>query len=88
MYGSETRRYNKMFNFPDNPDNKANRRFYRRWIEDNKLQMPSIMLQSYHTYFSRRVSDVWYEEVHLINPKFLMGLHQNFIQKKQVNIID
>ena len=64
---------NKMLNFPDNPDSKANRRFYRRWIEDNKLQMPSIMLQSYHTYFSRRVSDVWYEEVHLINPKFFNG---------------
>ena len=73
---------NKMVYFPDDPELKTARRFYRRFIESEKLVLPPIMLQSYHTYFSRLVGHHWYTQIHLINPKFFNGPVSKFLNEE------
>jgi len=73
---------NKMLYSPDNPELKAERRFYRQFIKSEKLVLPPIMLQSYHTYFSRLVGQYWYEQIHMINPKFFNGPELNFFTEE------
>ena len=65
-----------------NPDDKA----YAwvdapliRWIDDNSIQIPNIMLRSEHVIFARTSSSKFYVVVHGINPKFFNGPKNKFL---------
>ena len=65
-----------------NPDDKANAWVdepLRRWIDDNSIQIPNIMLRSEHIIFARTSSSKLYVVVHGINPKFFNGPKNKFI---------
>ena len=64
-----------------NPDDKANAWVDApliRWIDDNSIQIPNIMLRSEHVIFARTSSSKLYVVVHGINPKFFNGPKNKF----------
>jgi|TARA_B110000037_G_scaffold63304_1_gene77422 hypothetical protein len=69
---------NKALYNPDNPNRKIELRHYRKWIEDNNIKIPSIMLQSWHAYFSRLTGGTLYTVGHYDNPKFFDGPKYKF----------
>ena len=44
-----------------------------RWIEDNSIEIPKIVLQSSHVFFSKTVTSRYYVVGHSITPKFFDG---------------
>ena len=65
-----------------NPDDKANAWVDApliRWIDDNSIQIPNIMLMSDHVIFAITSSSKFYVVVHGINPKFFNGPKNKFI---------
>jgi len=44
-----------------------------RWIEDNSIEIPKIVLQSSHVFFSKTVTPRYYVVGHSITPKFFDG---------------
>ncbi len=60
---------NKELNFPDDPEDSSAQ--LKKWIKDNELKLPKIMLMSSHTYFSRLSRGQMLEITHAIDPKVL-----------------
>ena len=60
---------NKELNFPDDPEDSYAQ--LKKWIKDNELKLPKIMLMSSHTYFSRLSRGQMLEITHAIDPKVL-----------------
>ena len=59
-----------------NPDDKTNAYLNAkviRWVDENSIDLPKIMLSSEHIFFSRLVSTKFYVFTHSINPKFFKG---------------
>ena len=72
----------KELKYPDGPDDKAAASAYNFWIKTNSLTYPKVMLESYHTYFSRMVSGKWYQVVRLVHPKLLNAPKSNFFTEE------
>ena len=67
-----------------NPDDKTRSWVdapLRRWLEDNSLIVPDVMLRSEHTFFARTSSQKLYSIVYGINPKFFNGPKNNFLSE-------
>jgi hypothetical protein len=56
---------------PDDPATRANGALYSRWIKENSIKPPEIMLASEHSYFSRHARGNWFRILYLANPKIL-----------------
>ena len=56
---------------PDGDHAKLRSIAYRKAIKEKSIVFPPIMLQSYHSYFSRLVAGNWYEIGYFVNPKIL-----------------
>ena len=76
------REMTKLLNYPDDPDDRGISSAYNFWIKSKKLTYPKIMLESYHTYFSRMVGGKWYQIVHFIHPKLLNAPKSNFFTEE------
>jgi len=72
----------KVLNYPDSPDGKAAAASYNFWINQNSLTYPKILLQAYHTYFSRLAGGKWYEVRRFINPKVLNAPKSKFFTEE------
>ena len=72
----------KELNYPDSPDGKAAASAYNFWIKSNSLTYPKILLESYHSYFSRMAGGKWYEVRHFIHPKLLNAPKSNFFTEE------
>lgn len=72
----------KELKYPDSPDGKASASAYNFWINQNSLTYPRILLQSYHTYFSRTAGGKWYEVRRFINPKLLNAPKSKFFSEE------
>tara|TARA_B100001059_G_C17711179_1_gene515570 strand:- start:322 stop:996 length:675 start_codon:yes stop_codon:yes gene_type:complete len=53
-----------------------------RWIEDNSIEIPKILLVSNHIFFSRTVSSRYYGVSYGINPKFFNGPKIKFFYRR------
>ena len=60
---------NKELNFPDDPE--VSNAQLKKWLKDNKVKLPKIMLWSSHVYFSRLARGQMLELVHVIDPNLL-----------------
>ena len=65
---------------PDDPDDTNPR--LKKWIRDNNIQLPSVGLSSFHSYFSRLAGDKWYLLQYGIDPKILNAPKNNFISEE------
>jgi len=65
---------------PDNPDDSNPR--LKKWIRDNNIQLPSVGLSSFHSYFSRLAGDKWYLLSYGIDPKILNAPKNKFISEE------
>ena len=63
---------------PDDPDLYVIRNEIRRYVRENNIKLPKIMLQSQHMYFSRIVSNYWYTALYIDSPQRLGGPENNF----------
>jgi len=63
---------------PEDPYGEAAAAAYKYWIKSNSIVYPNIVLESQHSYFSRRASSNWYVVFYAINPKALSGPISNF----------
>ena len=63
---------------PEDPYGEAAAAAYKYWIKSNSIVYPNIVLESQHSYFSRRASSNWYVVLYAINPKALSGPISNF----------
>jgi len=72
----------KELKYPDGPYGKAAASAYNFWIKSNSLTYPKIMLESYHTYFSRMVDGKWYEVRRFVHPKLLNAPKSNFFTEE------
>jgi hypothetical protein len=55
---------------PDDPKSSINTISYRKFIKDNNIELPDIMLDSWHAYFSRTVSSNLYTVAYIDNPLY------------------
>ena len=70
----------KDFFTPD--DREAADAGVKKWIRDNKIQLPRVGLSSFHAYFSRLAAGKWYLLSYGIDPKILSGPKNNFISEE------
>ena len=73
--------YKDIYN-PDDPDLKSSNSKFRRWIKDNKIQLPKVALWSRHSYFSRLAAGKWFLLSHSIDPKILNAPANKFIARE------
>ena len=69
---------NKTLYNPDDPSRKIELIHYRKWIDNNNIKIPDIMLSSLHAYFSRMAGGNLYTIGYYDNPKFFGGPKNNF----------
>ena len=72
----------KLLNYPDDPEDRGIASAYNFWIKSKNLTHPKIMLESYHTYFSRLAGGRWYQVVRFINPKIINAPKSNFFTEE------
>ena len=65
--------FNKELYTPDDPADEISRIKYVTWVAKNKIQIPSVVLASSHTYFAPVVKSYALELTYIINPKILGG---------------
>tara|TARA_B100001063_G_C16678624_1_gene510493 strand:- start:48 stop:974 length:927 start_codon:yes stop_codon:yes gene_type:complete len=58
----------KELNYPDDPEAK-NTLYIKEYIKDNNLELPKILLQSMHVFYSPNIRDKGIEISHSINPE-------------------
>ena len=63
---------------PDDPRTSVNSISYRKFIKENNIKLPDIMLQSWHAYFSRTVSNKLYTTSYMENPLYFNGPQHKF----------
>ena len=59
----------KELNFPDDPEISYAQ--LKKWLKDNRLKLPKVMLSSQHLYFSRLSRGQMLEIQHVTDPKLL-----------------
>ena len=69
---------NKILYNPDDPSKKIELIHYRKWIDNNNIKVPSIMLLSLHAYFSRLAGGTLYTIGYYDNPSFFDGPKNKF----------
>ena len=72
----------KLLNYPDDPEDRGLASAYNFWIKSKNLTYPKIMLETYHTYFSRMVGGRWYQVSRLINPEIINAPKSNFFTEE------
>tara|TARA_B100000989_G_C19455526_1_gene433837 strand:- start:27 stop:962 length:936 start_codon:yes stop_codon:yes gene_type:complete len=70
--------YKELFT-PEDPDLKTANAQLRRYIKQNKIELPKVALFSNHSYFSRLRAGKWYAISYQIDPKILGGPKNKFI---------
>ena len=65
---------------PDDPN--ATNASIKKWVRDNKIQLPKVGLTSFHAYYSRLVKGKWYLLNYGIDPKILNAPKNNFISEE------
>tara|TARA_Y100000817_G_scaffold301963_1_gene282423 strand:- start:840 stop:1814 length:975 start_codon:yes stop_codon:yes gene_type:complete len=63
---------------PDDPEGVVWTKNYRKFIKDNNIQIPEIMLWSWHGFFSRTVSNNLYTAAYMDNPEYFEGPAHQF----------
>jgi hypothetical protein len=63
---------------PDDPEGVIWTKNYRKFIKDNNIQIPEIMLGSWHGFFSRTVSNNLYTAAYSDNPEYFKGPAHQF----------
>jgi len=63
---------------PDDPRTSINTISYRKFLKENNIKLPDIMLDSWHAYFSRTVSSNLYTVAYLDNPLYFNGPKHKF----------
>ena len=53
----------KEIKYPDDPEARGNGAAYVRWIRENSIKVPEIVLASEHSYFSRHARGNWFRIV-------------------------
>ena len=68
----------KIIYTPDDPRTSINSIGYRKFIKENNVELPDIMLDSWHAYFSRTVSSNLYTVAYLDNPLYFNAPKHKF----------
>ena len=63
---------------PDDPRSSINTISYRKFLKENNIKLPDIMLDSWHAYFSRTVSSNLYTVAYFDNPLYFNGPKHKF----------
>lgn len=63
---------------PDDPEGVLWTKNYRKFIKDNNIKLPEIMLWSWHGFFSRTVSNNLYTVAYMDNPLYFEGPQHKF----------
>ena len=66
---------------PDDPKSLINTISYRKFIKENNIKLPDIMLDSWHAYFSRTVSSNLYTVGYIDNPLYYNGPKHKFLSE-------
>ena len=69
---------NKILYNPDDPSKKIELIHYKKWIDNNNIKVPNIMLSSLHAYFSRMAGGTLYTIGYYDNPEFFDGPKNKF----------
>ena len=70
--------YKELFT-PEDPELKTANAQLRRYIKENKIELPKVALFSNHFYFSRLRAGKWYAISYQIDPEILNGPKNKFI---------
>ena len=63
---------------PDDPEGHTWTKNYRKFIKENDIKLPEIMLDSWHGFFSRTVSNNLYTVAYIENPEYFGGPTHQF----------
>ena len=63
---------------PDDPETRGMAAAYNKWIKQNNYSVPSIVLVSNHSYFSRLVGGNWYRVTYIADPRMFNAPETKF----------
>ena len=69
---------NKILYNPDDPSKKIELIHYKKWIDNNNIKVPNIMLSRLNAYFSRMAGGTLYTIGYYDNPEFFDGPKNKF----------
>ena len=72
----------KELNYPDDPDSLGRFRILKKWIKDNNIIFPKILLYAQHEYFAPSVGDRGPSIYYLINPELYGGPKEQFFTEE------
>ena len=72
--------FHKEFYNPDDP--QVSNAELKKWVIDNKIKLPKVVLSSFHSFFSRRSAGKWYLLSYEIDPKILGAPKNKFISEE------
>ena len=73
----------KELNNPDDPALRGANRLLNKWLEDNSIKLPKIILGSDHSYFSRLTGGTWFMVGYGANPKIFNAPKNKFYTEER-----
>ncbi len=74
--------FDKEMNYPDDPEDTTGTYVIKKWIKDNNIIMPRILLGATHRYFAASVRDKGLIFNYYINPKLYGGPKEQFFTEE------
>ena len=72
----------KELNNPDDPYLRNKNSKLKKWIKENKVELPNVTLTSNHSYFSRLAAGKWYLISFSIDPEILNAPKNKYINEE------
>ena len=71
----------KELNNPDDPSTRGVNSHLKKWLNENQILLPKVVLYSQHSYFSRLKMGKWFIVSYAIDPKILNAPQNKFIDE-------
>ena len=71
----------KELNNPDDPSTRGVNSHFKKWLNENQILLPKVVLYSQHSYFSRLKMGKWFIVSYAIDPKILNAPQNKFIDE-------
>ena len=60
---------------------------FKKWVKDNELKYDSIILGSFHSYFTRLSGKPWYMIGYAVNPKLLAAAGKKITEESCTKLL-
>lgn len=70
-------------NNPEDPELRGVYTQYKSWLENNNIELPKVVVGSWHSYFSRLTGGKWFVMTHYFDPEVLGAPISKYIKEER-----